>query len=263
LILIDSDWFKEMGGWPSGLSITADFDIDFDAGGHYDLIPPLPEDVAPADHIFAGFKFLGKEIPFTGILKNAVTGEWRTKKNHDHNLAFVAHPLSPKYATTFKEFLKLACMQPLLPITFEMEAPPVAKVSTVTIEELPPDDSPSVATTRDGATSIGRSSASSGQSALEVAPLPAAQRAATLGGNVITVPSLRPEKSDRKRAAMAKLAKLQDKIPSQETEKDEAATTAAALPQGPASPDGAIAPIAEEPDDVDDLLGGLVGSPQL
>ena len=69
--------------WPAGLKLRPDSTLDWDLGGHYQLVPNMPKDCPrPADHRYTGFVVmnLNVEVSFSGPIANAVTGEWKAQK---------------------------------------------------------------------------------------------------------------------------------------------------------------------------------------
>ena len=229
--MLKTDWLRAywariaaMGGWPAGLILNPDFSVNFESGGHYRLIPPVPAGVAPADHKYRGFEVCGKECLFSGVLKDAITGEWVTSKNYDHLNAFVAHPLQLKHATKFLEHMQAASLAAVVPMTFEVTAPvpairrleDVSQSSTVRVEEVVDDlrrpalelDSTTVPRVEETSSAPSSSRSSSGNAGTEQKSPLSPQAPATHGGIVITVPTLRPAKAARKVAALQKLTRL-------------------------------------------------------
>ena len=60
---------KNLGGWPVGLMLKSDMSLDWDNGGHFQLMPKMEADAKPAEHLYKAFTMMGrKELgPLEGV----------------------------------------------------------------------------------------------------------------------------------------------------------------------------------------------------
>ena len=220
---------NQVGGWPDDLRLTLDYELNFNiSGGHYKVMPPMTDDVKPEDHRYTHFLFVGRSFPFTGPLANAITAEWRLHENADHLAAFIEHPKYKNHASRFLDFLVNFEMKALVaPLIFQpigdnrVQAPAGEDAtkelpSTVVIEELPDGVSQSVGSAQasakkpaDAESTSSSAGSVAGIAAVEKTPEQSALGPAKAGGIVVSVPGLRPSKSNsKKKMAMEKLAAL-------------------------------------------------------
>ena len=98
----------QCGGWPAGLVINDNFEVNFDgAGGHFALRPELPDGFEdPTAHRYSHMMFLGKSFPLLGPL--SLDGTTKVLKNWDHDLAYVMMPAHKKHWEFCKVYLKEA-----------------------------------------------------------------------------------------------------------------------------------------------------------
>ena len=126
---------KMLGGWPDGLTLKTCMSLDWDNGGHFQMVPKMEADANPAEHRYQAFTLMGNNFPFTGPLASAVTGEWQTYKNWDHCKAYVCHPKYPKFSSTFKSFLEEFLQSMIKPLTWSA-APDTRATPGLEIEDF-------------------------------------------------------------------------------------------------------------------------------
>ena len=260
--LLKQAWFnayskrlKEVGGWPTELVLSPDYEFDFTSGGHFKLIPVKPQHVAAEEWKYAGFSFIGKDVTFVGPLKDSITGSWRLSKNWDHQLAFVGNPLHPRFDTTCREFLMLAAQELVAPIQFEPEDPPLK------ILDATPSISKEAGTSSTGTLATGSpatkqrcdddvestmSRSSSGVITIEKTPPPrSALGSAVAGGHVVSVAGLGGKMSEKKKRALKMLENL---VVTKPEEKDADVPAASVTTRQTSSALGASASAAATPE---------------
>mmetsp|Transcript_66099 Transcript_66099/g.104632 ORF Transcript_66099/g.104632 Transcript_66099/m.104632 type:complete len:456 (-) Transcript_66099:115-1482(-) len=126
--IIKSEWnaayaqrFKAVNFSLSQLKWNEHHQIDWQASGHFTLLPPLPEGLSnPADHVYVAMSFMGVSVTLGN--KFQVTGVNSIEANWNHMGATVVDPSAPWVRIPcWSYFAGTDIWQGLRPLTFEKQ----------------------------------------------------------------------------------------------------------------------------------------------